>query len=162
MTDHLFVAHRHIVTEHALSAYPPETQHHFRGDPADWLPGRLTMHGGSTFHMRTRFLGANVTLQYTVGPPWMRGDTATRSLRIEFLERPFGMAWLLPVVEGELTLWGDPRPRIRFKGRSVVSGLFGVRMWSARSLVRGVSAGITDRLSAQAPPVPPSKASPAR
>ena len=162
MTEHLFLAPRHIHVERTLNAYPPETQHQFRGDPADWLPGRLTMHGGSTFHTRTRFLGANVTLQYTVGPPWMRGDTTTRSLRIEFLDPPLGMAWLLPVVEGELTVWGDPLPRIRFDGRSSVSGLLGVREWSARMLVRGVTAGISDRLSAQAPPVPPSKASPAR
>lgn len=161
MTDHLFVAPRHINVERALTAYPPETQQHFRGDPADWLPGRLTMHGGSTFHTRTRFLGADVTLQYTVGPPWMRGDTTTRSLRIEFQDPPFGMAWLLPVVEGEMTLSGDPRPQIRFEGRSVVSGLLGVRMWSARTLVRAVTAAITDRLSTHAPPRPPSKASPA-
>ncbi len=161
MTDHLFVAPRHIVIERPLTAYPPETRQHFRGDPADWLPGRLTMHGGSTFHTRTRFLGADVTLQYTVGPSWLRGDATTRSLRIESLEPPFGMAWVLPLVEGELTVGGDPRPRIRFEGRSVVSGLLGVRIWSARMLMRAVTAGITDRLSTHAPPVPPSKTPPA-
>lgn len=162
MTDHLFVAPRRIVTEHGLSAYPPELQHQFRGDPAQWLPGRLTMHGGSTFHARIRFLGADVVVQYTVGPPWARGDTITRSLRIELIGPPLGMAWLSPVVEGELTLWGEPRPRLQFEGRSSVSGLLGVREWSAQRLVRKVTAGISDRLSAQAPPVPPSKASPAR
>lgn len=162
MTDHLFVTPRRIITEHDLRAYPPELQHQFRGDPADWLPGRLTMHGGSTFHTRTRFLGAGVQLQFTVGPSWIRGDTITRNLRIELIGTPLGMAWLSPVVEGELTLWGDPRPRLRFEGHSSVSGLLGVREWSAKRLARRITADISDRLSAQAPPIPPSKASPVR
>lgn len=158
MTDHLFIAPRHIVAEQELTAYPPEIQHQFRGDPACWLPGELTMHGGATFHTRIRFLGVRTELRFTVGPSWMRGDVTTRRVRIEFLEPPFGVAWLLPVVEGELTVWGDPRPRIRFEGRSAVSGLLGVRTWSARKLVRVATAAITDRLSAQAPPIPPSRA----
>ncbi len=162
MTDHLLVAPRRINTEHGLRVYPPELQHRFRGDPAAWLPGRLTMHGGSTFHTRTRFLGAGVQLQFTVGPPWIRGDTITRSLRIELIEPPLGMAWLSPVVEGELSLWGEPHGRLRFEGHSSVSGLLGVREWSAKRLVRGVTAAISDRLSAQAPSIPPSKAAPVR
>jgi hypothetical protein len=161
MTDHLFTAPRHIVVEHDLTAYPPETREQFRGDPAHWLPGRLTMHGASTFHARTRFLGAAVQLQYTVGSSWTRADTTTRSLRTEFIDPPFGMAWLLPVVEGELTLLDEPRPRLRFEGRSAVPGVFGLRTPSARRLARRVTAGISNRLSAHAPPVPPSKASPA-
>lgn len=160
MTDRLFVAPRHIVVEHDLRAYPPETRHQFQGDPARWLPGRLTMHGASTFHTRTQFLGAGVELQYTIGSSWTREDATTRSMRIEFLEPPLGMAWLLPVVEGELTTWGDGRPRLRFEGRSVVSGLLGIRGWAGRRLMRDVTRGISDRLSTQAPPVPPSKASP--
>jgi hypothetical protein len=162
MTDHLFIAPRHIVTEQPLAAYPPETQDLFRGDPADWLPGRLIMHGASTFHARMRVFGARTELQYTVGPSWMRGDATTRSLRIEFLEPPFGMAWFLPVVEGELTVRGGQRPRIRFEGRSVISGVLGIRTWSARRVAHKVTAAITGRLSVQAPPTAPSKAASAR
>lgn len=162
MTDHLFIAPRHIVTEQPLAAYPPETHHLFRGDPANWLPGRLIMHGASTFHTRMRLLGARTELQYTVGPSWMRGDATTRSMRIEFLDPPLGMAWLLPVVEGELTVWGGRRPRIRFEGRSAVSGLLGIRAWSARRVAHKVTAAITERLSVEAPPTPPSKAASAR
>jgi hypothetical protein len=162
MTEHLFVAPRHIVVEHDMRSYPPETRQHFQGDPTHWLPERLTMHGASTFHARTRFLGADVELQYLIGSSWTRGNATTRSMRIEFLEPPLGMAWLLPVVEGELTLWGDPRPRLRFEGRSTVPGLFGVRRWTATRLVRLVTARIADRLSTQAPPVPPSRTPPAR
>jgi hypothetical protein len=162
MTDHLFVAPRRIIIERDQAAYPPETHQQFRGDPTQWLPGRLTMHGATIFHARARFLGAGVLLEYTIGPSWTRGDAITRSVRISFLEPPFGMAWLLPVVEGELTLLGDPRPRLRFEGRSTVPGLLGVRGWSAERLVRSVTSAISDRLSANAPPVPPSKASPTR
>ena len=104
MTGHMQITTRPIMVERALTAYPPNTRRQFRADPADWLPGRLTMHGGSTFHTRTRFLGAGVQLQYTIGPPWHRGDTTTRSMRLELIEPPLGMAWLSPVVEGEVTL----------------------------------------------------------
>lgn len=162
MTDHLFSAPRHLVIEHELAAYLPEVQQQFRGDPAQWLPGRLTMHGASTFHTRTRFLGAHVQLQFRIGSSWARGAAITRSVHIEFLEPPLGMAWLLPTVEGELTLLGDPRPQLRFEGRSAVPGLLDVRRWSGARLARKITTSISDRLSTRAPPVPPSKASPAR
>ena len=163
MRDHLFIGPRRIVIERDLTAYPPDIRQQYRGDPAHWLPGRLTMHGASAFHTRTRFLGARVRLEYMIGPPWTRGDATTRSMRIQVLDPPLGMAWLLPVVGGELTiLRGGPSSRLRFEGRSVVSGLLGMRTWSATWLVRRVTDGVTARLSTQAPPVPPSKASPAR
>jgi hypothetical protein len=158
MTDHLELPPRAIVTEQELRSYPPDMRKQFLGDPADWLPGRITMHGQSEFHARMRLYGVAVALQYLVGTPWTRGTSSTRRLRVECLDPPLGMAWILPATDGELTLLGQQRLRLRFEGSVVAARRRSVRRLSATWVMRAVTAGITARLTAQAPPVPPSRA----
>ena len=140
---------RVLMAEQELRCYPPDARALFQGDPACWLPGTMIMRGASTFRTRMRMQGVSLELQLRVGMPWTRGTSTTRHLRMECVDP--GMAWLLPAVEGDLTLLGEQRLRLRFEGAAV-----GVRTLSARRLsvpwvMRRVTAGIVTRLTAGTP-----------
>lgn len=158
MTDHLELPPRAIATEHEVRSYPPEARKQFLGDPADWLPGRIMMRGGSEFHARMRLFGVAVALQYLVGTPWTRDTSSARRLRVEIVDPPFGLAWILPAADGELTLLGEQRLRLCFEGIVVGARWRAVRRLLATWMMRAVTAGITQRLTAQ--PIPPSHAWP--
>lgn len=160
MTNRRALSPRTITTEKELHSYPPDTQQRFLGDPAGWLPGRMTMHGASDRHVRMRLRGVALELQFDVGTPWTRGTSTTRHLHVAFLDPPLGMGRILPVVDGDLNLLGRQRFRLRFEGAAVGGRRLPVRRLSAAWLMRAVTAGIAARLSAQAQPVLPSQAWP--
>jgi hypothetical protein len=146
-----------VVVERPLEGAPPDAEARFLGDPEDWLPGRLTMHGAKTFQARMRLLGAAMDLELRVGMPWTRGSTTTRRLRVEFLEPPFLMTWMLPTVDGELVLMAARGDGIvlRFEGATKAWGLLRGRRLLAPLVMRAIVGAIASRLTTGAPPTSP-------
>lgn len=157
MSEHLRVSPRPIVVERTLRHREEDVAQRFLGDPADWLPGRITMRGASTFHARLRVLGAMQEVQYLVGTPWTRGSTVTRRLRVQFPDPPLGMAWVMPVVDGELTVDGRPPRRVGFEGAPVSRGMLDTHRLAAARVMQLLTAGVADRLASPYARVAPTR-----
>jgi hypothetical protein len=153
MTRYRESPRRAIAIEQELRCYPPDARDLFLGNPQGWLPGTMTMRGSSTFHARMQLYGVSLKLQFRVGMPWTRGTSTTRHLRVEYLDPPPGVAWILPAVDGDLNLLGEQRLRLRFGGATVGARLPGRRL-SALRMMCAVTAGIAARLSADTPSLP--------
>lgn len=146
-----------VVTTSTVRGYPPGVRALFAGDPSAWLPGELTMHGATTFHLRGRLLLSTVTFEYVVGSPWTSGPTIGRRLRVGVVDQTGGRVVPASVTDGELSLTGDDHLVLRFRGAVARGAFTSVRRVVARQELRRITAGIAARLSRDAPPTPPSK-----
>jgi hypothetical protein len=158
-SEHVRLSHHAVMAEHALDTFPPDTEARFLGDPEHWLPGRLTMHGAKTFQARMRLLGAAMNLEFRVGMAWTRGETTTRRFRVEFLDPPFLLTWMLPTVDGELVLMPGRQQGIvlRFEGATKTWGLLRGRRLLAPRVMRTIVGAIASRLSTSTPPTSTSR-----
>lgn len=151
MTRYHQSSRRDITIEKELRCYPPDARARFVRDPATWLPGRITMHGASAFRARMPLLGTSLEVELAVGTPWTRGTSTTRRLRVDFPDPPLGMAWVLPIVDGDLSVLGEQRFRLCFEGAAVGARRLAVRRLSAAWVMRRVTAGIVERLTDTTP-----------
>jgi hypothetical protein len=144
-------ARQRITVEQELHCYPPDARRMFLGDPAAWLPGAMTMRGGSVFRTRLRLSGMSVEVQFRLGTPWTRGTSSTRRLQVVVPGAPYGMGWLLPAIDGDLNLLGEQRLRLRFEGATSNTRALPIRRWVAGRVMRAVVGGICARLTATTP-----------
>ena len=147
-----------VTVERELGCYPPDARRAFLRDPVVWLPGKMTMHGASTFRSDLRLWGMALDVEFRVGTPWTRGTSTTRRLQVEVVHPPLGAAWMLRPIDGDLTLLGEQRLRLRFEGAVTGARARSLRRWSARRMMRALLAGVAARLSmgAVSPPPPSS------
>jgi hypothetical protein len=137
-----------LVVEQAVQGPAEQAGRRFAEDPAHWLPGRMLMHGGARFHTRIPLLGMAVEIESVVGTPWNRGDVTTRSLHVEAFTPPYGTAWLLPTVDGELSLLRtDGDALLRFESGRRHGRRVDPRRLTAPWLVRRLLAGVARRLA---------------
>ena len=141
-----------LVVEQPVPAPAAQAGRRFADDPAHWLPGRLLMHGGTRFHTRVHLMGIAVEIESVVGTPWSRGDVTTRSLHVEALAPPYGTAWLLPTVDGELSLLpAGGSALLRFESTPRQGRRVSLHRLIAPRVVRALLAGVAPRLADAAP-----------
>lgn len=141
-----------IVLERLVPGPPQAIQQRFAGDPARWLPGRITEHGGHEFHTVLHVAGITVPLWLHVDTLWLRGEAGARFVRVDLPERLGG---LLPHrISGDLVVERreDIGVALQFTptfDSAAAGGIFrmlGLTHLLGRAIARRLHTGIAERL----------------